>query len=134
MPRAISGRNPVTVIFTEEEYNQLKRLSAKMHTSMSAIVRNFTLQGLCGEVTENNMEFIAPIIREQTRSVIEPMMERMISLTAKTCLQSSIASYLSADAIYKFVPPAQRTEVKESYEAARKKSVMYMKSKINYED
>lgn len=134
MPKAVSGRNPVTVIFTEEEYNQLKTLSAKTHKSMSAIVRDFTSKGLCGEVTENNIEFIAPIIREQARSVIEPMMERMISLTAKTCLQASTATYLSADAIYKFVPPAQRTEVKESYDAARKKAVTYMKSKTEYDN
>lgn len=131
MPKHVDGRKSITVIYPDKEYEQLKILSAKTHKSMAAIVREYTLQGLCGEVTENNIEFLAPIIREQTKSVIEPMMERMLSLQAKTCIQSSTAAYLTADAILKFVPPAQRVEVKESYEAARKQAVIYLREKTD---
>lgn len=131
MPKHVEGRKSITVRFADEEYEQLKLLSAKTHKSMAAIVREYTLQGLCGEVTESNIEFLAPIIREQTKCVIEPMMERMLSLQAKTCIQSSTAAYLAADAILKFVPAAQRTEVTESYEAARKKAVRYLKEKAD---
>ena len=131
MPKHVNGRKSITVLFTDKEYEQLKLLSAKTHKSMASIAREYTLQGLCGEVTENNIEFLAPIIREQTKSVIEPLMERMISLQAKTCIQAGTAAYLSAEAILKFVPPAQRAEVKEEYEAARKKAVIYMKEKTD---
>lgn len=134
MPIKKSGRKTITVILTEDEYNQLKALSAKTHKSMSATARDFIIRGLNGEVTENNIEFLAPIIREQTKNVIEPMMERMISLAAKTCMQASIAAYLSADAILKFVPPAQRTSVEESYAAARKQAIVFTKSKVNMDE
>ena len=101
---------------------------------MSCIVRDFVTQGLNGQVTEDNIDFLAPIIRNQIKSVLEPMMERMIALEAKSCIQSGTAAYLSADAIYKFVPAEQREEVAESYEQAKKKAVLFMKGKVSIEE
>ena len=69
-------------------------------------------------------------IREQLTSILSPMMERMIGLEAKSCIQSGTAAYLCAEAILKFVPPAQRAEVHESYDAARKKAVAAMQGKL----
>lgn len=131
MPRKKQGRKSITAIFTEEEYNTIQALASKKHTSMNAVVRDFVVQGLNGRVTEDNMEYIAPVIRAQIKSVLEPQMERLIALTAKSCIQSGAAAYLSADAIYKFVPSAQREEVEVSYEQAKKKSLIFMKSKVN---
>ena len=54
----------------------------------------------------------------------------MIGLEAKSCIQSGTAAYLCAEAILKFVPPAQRAEVHESYDAARKKAVAAMQGKL----
>ena len=134
MPRKVPGRKSITVEFTEEEYEKIKILAAKSDKSMNAVVREFARQGLNGSVTENNLEVIVPVVREQVQAVMQPMMERMISLTAKTCVQAGTAAYLSADAILKFVPPAQREEVQNSYDAARKKSISYMKMKGNLEE
>lgn len=134
MPKSMPGRKVLSVILTEEEYEELKKLSSKVNKSMASLSREFIMQGMSGEVTQNNIEFLAPIIREQVRSVLEPMMERQIALTAKTCVQAGTAAYLSADAILKFVPPAQREEVANSYEAARKKSIQYLKDKVSLDN
>ncbi len=134
MPRKVPGRKSITAEFTEEEYNQIKILAAKSDKSMNAIVREFVRQGLNGNVTENNLEVITPVIREQVQSVMEPMMERMIRLTAKTCIQAGTASYLCAESILKFVPQEERMEIKDSYDSARKKAVAYMKSPVNIGD
>lgn len=130
MPKKKPGRNPVTILLPDDEYEQLKLLSSKEHTSMSEVGRGFIIQGLNGELTQNNLEYLIPILREQIKNVIEPIMERQTALTAKTCIQAGTAAYLSADAILKFVPPAQREEVADSYEAARKKSLQYLKGKV----
>lgn len=134
MPRRVPGRKSITAEFTEEEYNQIKILAAKSDRSMNAVVREFVKQGLNGNVTENNLEVITPVIREQVQAVMEPMMQRMIKLTAKTCIQAGTASYLCAESLVKFVPVEQRLEVKEAYDAARKKAVAYMKSPVNMEE
>lgn len=113
-----------------ETYNAIKAIAHKENRNMSDVVREWTLSGLNGNVTEKNLEVITPIIREQVRDIMEPMMERMISISAKTCIQAGTAAYLSADAILKFVPREQREEVRDSYEKARKQSVEYMRSKV----
>ena len=131
MPKSVPGRKTLSVLLTDEEYEQVKLLAAKSNKSMSELARMYVNKGLCGEVTENNIEFLAPIIREQLQSILEPKMERMIALQVKTCIQASTASYLAADAILKFVPAGQRTEVKESYDAAKKQALLFVKSKTD---
>lgn len=123
-------RKRINVSFDMETYNAIKAIAHKENRNMSDVVREWTLSGLNGNVTEKNLEVITPIIREQVRDIMEPMMERMISISAKTCIQAGTAAYLSADAILKFVPREQREEVRDSYEKARKQSVEYMRSKV----
>lgn len=124
-------RKRINVSFDINTYNAIKAIAHKENRDMNDVVREWTLKGLNGDVTEKNLEVIVPIIREQMKNVMEPMMERMIALSAKTCIQSGTATYLSADAILKFVPKEQREEVRDSYEKARKKAVEYMRSKVN---
>lgn len=131
MPRKTPGRQYITTTYTDAEYEAIQKLAAKRKTSLNEVTRDFVIQGLNGTVTEDNIDFLVPIIREQLKSIIEPSIERLASLSAKTCVQSGTAAYLAADAILKWVPPAQREEVSESYESARKKALQYMKTKTN---
>ena len=124
-------RRHINVRFDIETYKKIEMLAHKEGRSMSDVVREWVSQGLNGTLTENNIEFLGPIIREQIKNVIDPKLERMLSLQAKTCVQASTATFLTADAILKFVPPTQRAEVKESYETARKQAVIYLKEKAD---
>lgn len=134
MPRITPGRKSITSIFTEEEYEQIKALSAKRNKSMNEVVRQFVQEGLNGTLNSQNIEFLAPLIREQVDGVMSYYMERMISLESKTCMQAGTAAYLTADAILKFVPPQQREDVATSYNQARKKAIEYMRGKVTKED
>lgn len=127
-------RKRIAPTFEREIYKQIEAVAHKQNKDLSEVVRDWTIQGLNGTLTQDNLDMITPIIREQIKAVIQPMLERMIALEVKTCIQSGTAAYLSADAILKFVPPAQRNEVQDSYEAARKKAVAYLKNKIIVEE
>lgn len=127
----IKGRTRITVTFTDEEYASLKLIASKENVSMSEVVRNYTKHGLNGTLTKDNIDFLVPIIREQLSSIINPAVERLSMLSAKACVQSGAAAYLSAEAINRFVQPSEREDVAKVYEAARKKSVLYIKSKAN---
>ena len=72
MPRKKDGRKVISVILTDKEYEQIKLLAAKKHVSMAEIERQFTLQGLNGTLTQDNIEYIVPIIREQLTSILNP--------------------------------------------------------------
>lgn len=122
-------RKRINVTYDIETYEKIKTIAHKEGRDMSDVVREWSIQGLNGNLTEENIEILAPIIRQQLECVLEPLIERIISLNAKTCIQAGTAAYLSADAILKFVPPAQRNSFQDSYDAARRKAVQYMKEK-----
>ena len=94
---------------------------------MSSAVREFTSKGVNGELTEKNIDFLTPIIRRQLESIMDAKMERLASMTAKTCIQAGTAAYLSAEALNSFVPVSHQQNFIEAYEKARKKAVRYLK-------
>lgn len=131
MPRYKENRHTLQILFTTEEYENLKRYAAKNQQSMSEVARNFVKQGLDGNLTEENLDFITPIIREQVKSVMTPMVERLAIMTSKTCIQAGAAAYLSAEALSKYVPIEQQQNFVESYDSARKKAIQYLKRGSN---
>lgn len=122
-------RIPVT--FTQQEYEQIKTLAHKNNQSMSEVCREYILQGLSGTISQQNLDFIVPIMREQLKGLLDPAVERLASINAKTCVQAGAAAYLSAEAILKFVPEERQEEVEEAYIAARKKAVRYLQGKAD---
>lgn len=130
MPRKKEGRESITVLLTTEQYNTIKRLSAKDNKSMNEICREFITQGLDGNITEGNLEILAPLLRNLIRDVTEPQVNRLASLVAKTCIISGTAAYLAADATYKWVPENQREDVKISFDRAYQQGVAYTRKNI----
>jgi len=119
----------INVTFTKEAYDQIKHLASVRNECMSALLRDWALQGLNGELNVKNISLISHIIREQIDSVLGPKMERQIALTAKTCIQASAAAYLTAEAISGFLPDELQQDFQETYIKARKKAVEYTRRK-----
>ena len=124
----------ITVTFDSETYKLLKNISDKKHISISETVRRYTEAGLNGNLSESNINYISAIIREQLRIVMQPSIERLAALSAKTCIQASAAAYLTAEAIARFVPVELQEDVAAVYEDARKKGVRYTKSRVSDEE
>ena len=120
----------ITVTFDSETYKLLKNISDKNHISISETVRRYTEAGLNGNLSESNINYISAIIREQLRIVMQPSIERLAALSAKTCIQA----YLTAEAIARFVPVELQEDVAAVYEDARKKGVRYTKSRVSDEE
>jgi len=119
----------ITVTFDSETYKYLKNISDKNHISISETVRRYTEAGLNGNLSESNINYVSTIIREQLRNVMQPSVERLAALSAKTCIQASTAAYLTAETIARFVPDEFQEDVQQVYEDARKKGVRYTKAK-----
>lgn len=116
----------ISVTFDDDVYRQLKLIADKNGDSVASVVRELVQRSLDGELTAANLTFITSIIREQLKDVIQPFIERLAALNAKTGVQAGAAAYLAAEAIAKFVPNNMQAEVTETYEQARKKAVAYM--------
>lgn len=123
-------KNPrINVTFDKKTYRQLKLIADKQHCSMSEICRQFTQEGLNGDLTKSNIDYISRIIREQMKIILYPSVERLAALSAKTCMQASTSAYLNAEVIAKFVPVELQMDFQEAYNAARKKAVKYIKQR-----
>lgn len=124
----------INVAFEPEAFEQIRLLAAKQHISMSEVVRNWAMKGLSGDLNADNIGLITDIIRTQIQDVMRPSIDRLASLTAKTCIQSGTAAYLSAESILKFVPVSRQQEVEEAYELARKKAIAYLKGRTSEDE
>lgn len=135
MPRYNENRKTLPVLFSKSEYENLKRYAALNDKSMSTVVREFTEKGLNGELTQQNIDFLTPIIRQQLESIMELRVERLASMIAKTCIQAGTAAYLSAEALNSFVPIQNQRSFMDAYDAARKKAIQYMKAgNMNFQE
>jgi len=118
------------VTFEVSDYEQIRNLAHKEGRTMSEIVREAAIDNLTVRINAENIDMITHIIREQLRDILKPDIERLAALSAKTCVQSSTAAYLTAETISKFVPLQEQEEFRECYEKARKKGVEYTRRKL----
>lgn len=134
MSTSNKDRERVTVTLDRVTHNQLKNIADKNHISISEVMRRYVEAGLNGNLAEENINYISTIIREQLRIVMQPSIERLAALSAKTCIQASAAAYLTAETIARFVPVELQEDVASVYEDARKKGVRYTKSRVSDEE
>lgn len=120
----------INVTFEVSDYEQIRNLAHKEGRTMSEIVREAAIDNLTVRINAENIDMITQIIREQLRDILKPDIERLAALSAKTCVQSSTAAYLTAETISKFVPLQEQEEFRECYEKARKKGVEYTRRKL----
>lgn len=120
----------INVTFEVSDYEQIRNLAHKEGRTMSEIVREAAIDNLTVRINAENIDMITHIIREQLRDILKPDIERLAALSAKTCVQSSAAAYLTAETISKFVPLQEQEEFRECYEKARKKGVEYTRRKL----
>lgn len=116
--------------FDINTYTQINNLAKKNNTTAAALIREWSLKGLTGELAVENLDLITQIIRKQLQSILVPEIDRLASLSAKTCIQATTALYLAID-VLDSLPPSKNLDTIAAYEMARKKAVMYLKN-INY--
>lgn len=124
----------INVAFDNETYRQIRLIADRNHCSMSEVVRRYTKEGLNGALTGSNLDYISSVLRDQLRIVLRPSIDRLASLSAKTCIQASTSAYLNAEALARLVPVDLQLDLEDAYCTARKKAVLYTKNKIGEED
>lgn len=124
-------RKRINVTFDLETYDQIHLLADLRNTHMSEVIRLWSLEALNGQVAANNIDLITKIMSSELKNIIQPQIERLASLNAKTCIQASTSAYLNAEALANLVPLELQQDLEYVYEVARKKGVAYTKNKIS---
>ncbi|MDO5572302.1 MAG: hypothetical protein Q4F97_12690 [Bacteroidales bacterium] len=124
----------INVTFDEVTYNTIQLIADRNNISMSELVRDYAYQGLKAQVGIDNIDLITKIIREQLSAILNPSVERICALSAKTGVMAATSTYLNAESISRFVPDELQEEYTITYEKARKKAIAYIKTPINQND
>ena len=126
--RKIQNRRKVNLLLEQEMYDELEKMAALRggSTTVSDIIRESIHNNLTANYCVENIDLITKIMREELQDILKPALDRIAALSSKSCVQ---ASYLNAEALSRFVPEKERMDVKEAYDAARKKGVAYVKGK-----
>lgn len=121
----------IRMIFSTDQktYDLIHLMAAKKGCSYSEILRELVENALQINALNANMDLISEIVRNEILTALKPSVERLAGLEAKTCMASATAMYLSAEALEKFVAPADRVQMQEAYNKARKKAVSYTRGK-----
>lgn len=115
----------------DELYETIGNIANKSGESKAEVVRELVRKGLQKEITEDNSDYLATLIREQMDIVIKPHVERLAAISSKSGHMSATAAFLNVQSLIDLVPAERRKEPKEMYEKARKKAVLYMKTKTD---
>ncbi len=129
--RKIQNRRKVNLLLEQETYDNLEKLAALRggSTTVSDIIRESIDYNLTANYCVENIDLITRIVREELQDILKPALDRIAALSSKSCVQAATAAYLNAEALSRFVPEKERMDVKEAYDAARKKGVAYVKGK-----
>lgn len=129
--RKIQNRRKVNLLLEQETYDNLEKLAALRggNTTVSDIIRESIDYNLTANYCVQNIDLITKIMKEELSVILNPAIDRIAALSSKACVQAATASYLNAEALNRFVPEKERMDVKEAYDAARKKGVAYVKGK-----
>lgn len=120
-----------SVSFDDATFEQIQLISKKESISYAEVIRELVTDSLNGEITRNNIDFISRIMREQIKDVLQPGIERLAAIGAKSGVQSATAAYLTAETIARFLPVELQEDVQDVYIQARKKAVQYMQRKTD---
>lgn len=119
----------VNVTFSEKDFEELNKLEKMTGKKKSEIVREFYFKGLQIDGANEGLGIIAEVIHEQLKSILDPQVERLASISAKSAITSATSMYLNAQALVDFVPKEKQKEFVEVYEKARLKGIAYVKKR-----
>ena len=120
-----------TIRLDKETYRILSEIKEITGDSLADVIRNTIKKGLARERVDESQDIIADIVREQMDIVIKPHIERLAALSSKSGHMSATAAFLNVQSLIDLVPAERRKEPKEMYEKARKKAILYMKTKTD---
>lgn len=120
----------IKVTFGETTLTEIERIAKTTGKAKSEIVRDFAEAGMKLQMSEERLDFITQIIRQQLEMLMDGYVERLAALSAKGAIMSATATYLTAETISKFVPLSEQEEFRMVYEKARKKAIAYIHTNL----
>lgn len=121
----------VTIKLREEQFDQIQAIANNNGESLSETIRKLLDRAMNERILEENTNLLASLIRQQMEIVIKPYIERLAKLSSKSGHMSATSAFLNAQALMDIVPVERRKDVRDMYDSARKKAVVYFRENTN---
>lgn len=119
----------VKVTFNDDDFKELLELESKTGKKKAEIVREFYFKGKQLIAANESIDLITEILDERLRAILNPQVERIVSIAVKGAIMSSTSTFLNAQALVDFVPNDKKRDFSEAYNKARLKGIAYVKNK-----
>lgn len=120
-----------TIRIDNNTFDKIKNICDATGKNTADTVRDLIKKGLASEWSDENIDLISHIVRQQLEAVMKPHVERLAALESKTGHAAATAMFLNVQSFMDLVPAEKRKLPKEMYEKARKKSVEYMRTPLD---
>lgn len=117
-----------SIKFKAKTIEDMEKLAATKHTSVSVIVREFVDKGLAVDGYRNDIDFITEIIHKELKEVLEPQVNRLVKMLMKIGKVSAGTMYTNLSLIQFFNDEDQQAFY-EMLNRSLRLGVDYMKKK-----
>jgi hypothetical protein len=117
-----------SIKFKAKTIEDMEKLAATRHTSVSAIVREFVDKGLAVDGYKTDTDFITEIIHKELKEVLEPQVNRIVKMLMKIGKVSAGTMYTNLSLIQFFNDEDQQAFY-EMLNRSLRLGVDYMKKK-----
>lgn len=121
----------ISVTITDEQEKNITNIAKARECSKADVIREIIDRGLSAELNEENIKFVSEILEKKMEQILEPHIERLVSISEKGAIMSSTSTFLNAQALADFVAPDKRRDLKVTYDKARLKGVAYVKGRVS---
>ena len=113
------------------KYEVIQNMAKKEGISVTEVILKLLDKAMSERIIEDNMDLMAKVMRQQMEIVLKPHVERLAAISSKTGHMAATSAFLNTQALMDLVPVEKRKDAKQMYENARKKAVVYMKTKTD---
>jgi hypothetical protein len=117
-----------SIKFKAKTIEDMEKLAATRHTTVSAIVREFVDKGLAVNGYKSDIDFITEIIHKELKEVLEPQVNRIVKMLMKIGKVSAGTMYTNLSLIQFFNDEDQQAFY-EMLNRSLRMGVDYMKKK-----
>ncbi len=116
----------MTVKFSQSERETLEKFAAKTNRDMSTLIRQYVRKGLKTDGFKHDEDALNEMVARAVKGVIEPSVERLAAMNAKTGIIASSGFFLTVLLLEQLGP---QFDINSLTVKARKLGITYIKGK-----
>lgn len=119
-------RKQITVKLNEKDADSLYKIAKQNHLSVAEQSRRFIQKGISVDAYQNDEEKILEHIKAALREVLDPQVERMVKISVKNAISSSVNLLYTSMMLYRICARDVRPKLEEFMEQARLMGIRFV--------